>query len=155
MDSLKKRLPRLVKGKVAVVGLGNILKADDGAGCRLVANLNGKAKAALFDAGTTPENQLKPIIRSEPDTVLVVDALHTGDKPGTIKLFKTKQFVTTALTTHGLNLEFFTGYLKKHGIANIVLLGIQPYTVEFSEKLSVPVRKALDDLEEIICSLGV
>jgi hydrogenase 3 maturation protease len=152
MNSLKDKLSKHLPGNLAIVGLGNILKADDGVGCRLVHNLQGKIKAALFDAGTTPENQLGPIMRSKPDTVLVVDALHTADEPGNIKLFKAKKFVTTALTTHGLNLEFFVNYLKEHGISNVVFLGIQPVTVEFSDELSAPVQKALEKLEDILQS---
>ncbi len=155
MKSLQNKLQNLLAGKIAVVGMGNILKADDGAGPRLVQELQGTVTAALFDAGTSPENQLGPIIRAKPQTVLLVDALHFDQPPGSIQLFSAKDFVTSALTTHNLNLEFFINYLKEHGITNIMLLGIQPASVEFSDELSPPVRKALDKLLEVLYSIGL
>ena len=155
MKTLQKKLQSLLAGKLAIVGMGNIVKGDDGAGPRLVQELQGTVTAALFDAGTSPENQLGPIIRAKPQTVLLVDALHFDQPPGSISIFSAEDFITCAFTTHTMNLEFFVTYLRENGIGNIVFLGIQPGPVDFSEGVSPPVRKALGELEKIFHWIGL
>jgi hydrogenase 3 maturation protease len=155
MKSLKAELQSRLAGRAALVGVGNTMKGDDGAGPRLVQRLKGAVHAVLFDAGTTPENQLGPIVRAAPRTVLIIDALHFGGLPGSIRIFNPKDLGSVAFTTHSMNLEFFVRYLKKHGIADVVFLGIQPAAVNFSETVSLPVQKALDDLERILRSLDL
>ena len=83
-----------------VIGVGNALRGDDGIGPELVRRLTGAVHFALFDAGTTPENQLGPVIRAAPRTVLIVDALHFGGRPGTIRLFNPDEEHERTVVTH-------------------------------------------------------
>ncbi|MBN2352931.1 MAG: hydrogenase 3 maturation endopeptidase HyCI [Spirochaetales bacterium] len=154
-SSLRNKLRPLLTGRTAVVGVGNTLRGDDGIGPELVRRLTGAVHFALFDAGTTPENQLGPVIRAAPETVLIVDALHFGGRPGDIRIFKPEEPGVAAFTTHSLNLEFYTRSLKDRGVAEIVIVGIQPAAVDFSGALSPPVQQALDKLEKILRSLDV
>jgi hydrogenase 3 maturation protease len=153
MDSLKKQLQKLIKGKTVLVGMGNPLKADDGMGSMLVQTLKGKVTAELIDAGTTPENYLGPITRVEPATVIIIDTLHFNKPPGTIKLFTESDFTTLNLSTHAMNPGFFINYLKDKGITNILFLGVQPAHVSLGGEMSKEVKRALNKLEGLLFSL--
>lgn len=135
------------------MGMGNPLKADDGIGSLLVQNLKGKIAAELIDAGTTPENYLGPIARIKPATVVIIDALHFNEQPGTLKIFKEKEFATLSLSTHAMNPDFFINYLKDKGITNIVFLGVQPKNVSFGGEMSPVVAQGLETLEKVFSSL--
>jgi len=153
MDSLKNQLKALIKGKTALVGMGNILKADDGAGSLLIQNLWGKVSAELFDAGVTPENYLGPISKIKPKTVIIIDALHFNEPPGTVRLFREADFTTLSFSTHAMNPEFFINYLKDECTANIAFLGIQPGNISLGGRISPAVAQALVCLERVFYSL--
>ena len=70
--------------RVAVVGVGQRLRGDDGAGPAVAQRLAPLADAALLvvDAGHAPENCLGPIVRFRPDAILFVDAARGGLAPG-------------------------------------------------------------------------
>jgi hydrogenase maturation protease HycI len=153
MDSLKRDLKRFIKGKTAIVGMGNALRADDSAGSLLVQRLRGKVKADLFDVGVSLENYTGPIARGKPHTVILIDALHFSEKPGTVRLFRGMTLATLNVSTHALSLEFFINFLKEKDIRNIAVLGIQPGSVDFHGAISRQVKKALSDLEVLLTNL--
>jgi hydrogenase 3 maturation protease len=156
-ESLKNQLKAVIKGKTVLVGMGNVLKADDGAGPlliqRLRQRLNGRINAELFDAGVTPENYLGPIVNSVPATVIIIDAMDHGGKPGTVTLLTQAWFATTGFSTHGMNPEFFINYLKENGIHNITFMGIQPENISLGGEISPGVKQALHYVERLFCSL--
>jgi hydrogenase 3 maturation protease len=156
-ESLKKQLITLSKGKIALVGVGNVLKADDGAGPLLISRLRQvlqeRREVALFDAGVTPENQLGPIIRSGVETVIVVDAVDLGEQPGTVRLVPEKDLAAADLSTHAMNPGFFMHYLKENGVDNILFLGIQPGKVGLGEEISPQVGKTLDSLAGLLAEI--
>jgi hydrogenase 3 maturation protease len=153
MDSLKKQLQKIIKGKTVLVGLGNPLKADDGIGTLLVQNLREKVTAELIDAGTTPENYLGPIARMKPETVIIIDALHFDEKPGTVKLFSETDFLTLSYSTHAMNADFFINYLKSEGIGTIVFMGVQPKKISLGDEMSPELEKTLADLSGLLGEL--
>lgn len=69
--------------KSVVIGIGNLLRCDDGAGIHVV-NLLKKKRPGLdvFDL-TMPSIDLVDLIRGY-DKAIIVDALNTGSEPGTI-----------------------------------------------------------------------
>ena len=72
-----------------VLGFGNVLLSDDGAGVQVVARLRGElgAEAAEFiDAGTLSFSLL-PYIEAA-DAMLVIDAADIEGAPGAIALFE-------------------------------------------------------------------
>ncbi len=159
LESLKKQLKTLVKGRTALVGVGNVLKADDGTGPLLIGRLRPKLRdqedVVLFDAGVTPENHLGPIIRSHPDTVIVIDAMDFGGMPGGVRLFIETELAAESLSTHAMNPEFFIRYLKENGIQNILLLGIQPGNVDLGREISPEVEKSINSLAGLLREIFV
>ena len=85
---LSDRLAPELTGRVCVLGIGNRLRRDDGAGSLLAAALAEQEGAAVLDAGTVPENYLEKVAGSNPDTVVIVDAIDFDGAPGEIRLLE-------------------------------------------------------------------
>ncbi|MFA5976330.1 MAG: hydrogenase 3 maturation endopeptidase HyCI [Elusimicrobiota bacterium] len=136
----------VLKGKVVLLGIGNILRGDDGFGPYLMARLEGRVGAICIDAGTAPENYLGRISRENPDTVLLADAVHLDLSPGHYALLKKEDIVRSGLTTHTLSPHLFMECLQSRTTATIYLLGVQPQTTAFCEELSEPMQKAITQL---------
>ena len=69
------QLNELRGSKTVLVGVGNTLKGDDGAGPLLCRELTGKICAELINAGTVPENYIQPIIHKKPQNLIIIDAV--------------------------------------------------------------------------------
>ena len=140
----------ILKGKTVILGVGNTLRADDGAGCVLAQRLKGKTRALCIDAGSSPENFTGTIRKVDPDTILVVDAADLGKEPGAFALLEKDEIMTVGFTTHDLSPAMLMEYLKAQTKASIYLLGIQPASVEFGEGLSERVEETLEKVEGLI-----
>ena len=145
LESIKPRL----KGKVAVLGIGNTLRSDDGVGSILANRIKDKVGFAVFDAGTSPENYLERLIREKPDTVVVIDAVDFGGSPGEFKILEPNEIKTVNLFfTHNASISLTINYLQIHLKADIIILIIQPKSIVFGEKLSYEVSQSIDRLED-------
>ena len=136
--------------KIVILGIGNPLRGDDGLGPALIGRLSGKVKAVCFDAGSAPENYAGKIVKEKPDTILIVDALHFGKKPGEYELLKKDDIAKCGFTTHDISPNMFIEYLEKETGANIIFLGVQPASLKMGEGLSEPVKQALNEIEKAL-----
>ena len=75
---LFEKLNKLRGSSTVIVGIGNTLKGDDGAGPLICEQLNAKVCAEVIDAGTVPENYIQKIIKKAPQNLLVIDAIDFG-----------------------------------------------------------------------------
>ncbi len=130
-------------GRVCVVGIGNRLAGDDGAGSAVAEKLAERAPGYVIDAGIAPENHLEPIVRGEPDTILLVDAVEFGGEPGSVRLFDPRALRAGGLSTHATSLGIVTEYLAARCAARIVLLGIQPGRLRLGTALSDEVASSV------------
>ncbi len=140
----------IFKGKTVIVGIGNIMKGDDGLGPALVKRLDGKIKAVCIDTGLAPENHTGRITKENPDTVLLVDATHLDLPPGRYEILKPKDILKSGFTTHDISPAMFIEYLRSRTEANIFLLGVQPKNLSLGDEMSDSVKKALDEVEKLI-----
>ena len=133
-----------LKGKVAILGFGNRLWGDDGAGSVLAERLRAaNPKAAVFDAGMVPENYLEKVVASKPEKVMLVDATDFGGKPGDWRIFAASDLSATGLSTHAGSPRMLAAYLETRTGANVYLLGIQPGVTRAGQTLSESVEAAL------------
>jgi hydrogenase 3 maturation protease len=150
LELLKSRL----KGKVLILGVGNPLRGDDGAGPHLIEQLNGKIDADLLDCGEVPENFLGKITELRPDTILIIETVHLGASPGAVAIIEPDDFDCSATGhmryTHHASLYLAMNYLKIEIGAEVFVLGIQPKKTEFGMKISNEVKKTLSILKEIL-----
>ncbi|MDD5687755.1 MAG: hydrogenase maturation peptidase HycI [Elusimicrobia bacterium] len=138
------------RGNVLIVGIGNSLKGDDGAGCEVIKQLEGKTNYKLLDVGSAPENYTKKIKEFCPDTIIFIDAVEMKEKPGTIKIIDEKEISSGFFTTHNMPLNLFLDYIKEQTKAKIIFIGIQPKSMKFGDKISPPVKKAIEKLTNIL-----
>ena len=150
LQDLKDRLFLFLKGKVVYMGIGNILRGDDGIGPELVARLSGKGLSTV-DAGTVPENYIRPVARLEPDTVVIVDAVSLEREPGAVELLERSEIMgNTGFTTHSLSPVLVMERLEEETGARVVMLAIAPGTLEFGAPLSPEVARLLDILPDLL-----
>ena len=136
-----------LKGKVVILGIGNTLRGDDGIGSLLSKRIQGKVPYIVYDGSLCPENYLGKIIQDKPDTILMIDAVDFGGKPGEIKMLEGKDIQTVNLfTTHNASIGLAIKYLENSIKVDVIVLAIQPKALDFGEKMSPEINKTLEDL---------
>lgn len=140
----------ILKGKVAIVGIGNIMRADDALGPCLIESLKGKIRASCIDAGVAPENYIGKIVKEEPDTILIIDAVHLGRRPGEYEILKGHDIIKSGFTTHDISPAMFIEYLEKETKADIYMLGVEPQDVELGCPMSDCIKKTLLEIAGLI-----
>jgi len=138
--------------RLAVLGIGNPLRGDDGVGMEVVKMLRGKVGGSvrLFECEMMPENFLGEIERFSPTHVLMIDAALLEAKLGEARLISPEEIAGTAMFTHALPLSILTRLLQEHIGAKVTLLGVQPKRTEFGEELSLELREAAKQIAETI-----
>ncbi len=150
MTPIKDKLTTYLNGKVVYMGIGNILRGDDGIGPELVARLSDKGLYTV-DAGTVPENYIRSVARLDPDTVVIIDAVHLDREPGAVELLDRNDIEgSTGFTTHTLSPTLVMERLEEETGARVVMLAIQPGTIEFGAPLSPAVAELLSTLPGIL-----
>lgn len=140
---------RLHKAKrIAVLGIGSDLRADDGAGVfvasRLEKSLAGKktfAEIKTFLGATAPENLTGEIRSYKPNHILLIDTIEMAQKCGTILVLRPEMLADgISFSTHKLPakvlIDYFTASLK----CGVTIIGIQPKTVRFGRPMTATVK---------------
>jgi hydrogenase 3 maturation protease len=140
-----------LRGKIVILGIGNTLRSDDGAGSLLASRIKDKTSFTVFDAEESPENYLEKIIREKPDTLVIIDAVDFGAQAGEVKLLEAKEIKTANLfATHNASISLSINYLQSNLKADIIVLIIQPKNINFGDKLSWEVSDTLDKLAVLL-----
>lgn len=141
-----------IKGKVAIAGIGNIIRGDDGLGPKLIELLKARSvNAGLFDCGTAPENYILPMLKSLCDTLILVDAADMSLEPGTAMVLDTDNIANISFSTHSPSPRLFIDLLKmgKEDL-NVFVLSVQPKCTALGAPMSEEVLKALGSLTEML-----
>jgi hydrogenase 3 maturation protease len=149
------KLKNRLQGKVLIVGMGNPLRGDDGAGPELIKKLKGSSRLThrslfLLDVGEVPENYLGKMVKEKPNTIVLIDAIELATSPGTIKIIEKDDIRDEFLSTHNVSLKLIAKYLEKESFANVFLLGIQPKSTEFGKEISRSVREGLEKVVRVL-----
>jgi hydrogenase 3 maturation protease len=152
-DELSKQLNKLSGSKTVIVGMGNVLKGDDGGGPLVCQQLQGKVCAELMDVGTVPENYIQSIIKKAPQNLLIIDAVDFGALPGTVSVFKPEQLNFLVISTHALSPRLFIDMIYQSIRVNVYFIGIQPLQTKLNKPLSVEVDKAVRQLSHIFAEV--
>ncbi len=145
-----------LKGKLAIVGIGNIIRGDDGLGPKLIEILKargGLPGVSLFDCGTAPENYIFPILSTSCDTLMLVDAADIGKEPGAVEIFDLDKISRVSFSTHNPSPRLFTDLLKtgKEDM-DIFVISIQPKSTGIGAPLSEEVLSSLERIADIFCA---
>jgi hydrogenase maturation protease len=144
---------RLVTPRALVLGFGNVLLSDDGAGIRLVERLRSElgADAAEFVDGGTLSFSLLPYVEAT-HAMLVIDAANLDGEPGAIGLFEGAAMdeflkISRRRTVHEVGLIDLLDMARLLGCLpdQRALLCIQPGRIDWCETLSGPVAKGMPE----------
>lgn len=147
---MKMNFKDMFKGKVVIVGIGNALRGDDGFGPALIEKLKGSVEAICIDTGSAPENHIGRIVREKPQTILIVDAVHLGLMPGEYEILEKSDILRCGFSTHDISPNMFIEYLEKKTHASIYVLGVQPQSLSFGDRMSDAVKNRLDEISGLI-----
>jgi hydrogenase maturation protease len=141
------------RSPVLVLGMGNILLEDEGLGIRALQVLQKRYQipggVELLDGGTTGMGLLDEISRRE--HLLVLDAVQTGDPPGTLVEMRNDEvpvYFGMRVTPHQLGLSDVLATLELTGEqpSGVTVLGLVPESLEMSLELSERIGAELDAL---------
>lgn len=155
---LKDRLSRA--RSVAVLGIGSELRADDAAGLLVARQLErhkGRARKKrglkIFFGGTAPENLTGEIKRSRPSHLIIIDAVEIGERPGTILVLDSRDLGwDTTFSTHKIPARVLIDYLLKSFKCDILMIGVQPSSLEFGKPASRHVKESAKEIASAIRS---
>lgn len=134
--------------------MGNRLAGDDAAGPEILDRLKKQCQFPVLDGGQAPENLLKPLIRLRPQTVLLIDAVHFGVSPGSVRLFEPEELAEVDISTHAMSPKLVLQQIRSRTGAQVFLLGIQPEQREFGQPLSLPCRRAVESVSQRLIELS-
>lgn len=135
-----------------VLGLGNPLMGDDGAGLVALERLRAASLpegVTLADGGTWGLNLLPAVEGCR--RLLVIDAVRSGRLPGTVVILEREEiprFLATKLSPHQIDLREVLALAEWRGTLpeETVVVGIEPAAVELRTGLSAPVAAGMDAL---------
>jgi len=128
--------------RILFVGIGNLLRKDDGAGAYISSAITKKPKRDVLTVEVSLENYIGKISNIDPDILVLIDCVEMGSAPGTCKLMPVSNIEDSTFNTHNISLrrisEFFT--------MPVYLLGIQPEKIDFGENLTYLVKQQADKI---------
>ncbi|HOC19719.1 MAG TPA: hydrogenase maturation protease [Vicinamibacterales bacterium] len=147
-------LPSPRPARIAIIGVGNQLNGDDGAGPHVVRELAARLPATpgllLLDGGLAPENFSGPLRRFRPDLVLQIDAADQGRPPGATAWIDWQEADGLSASTHTLPPSVFAKFLIAELGCRVALIGIQPAVLELNAPLSPAVDRACSELADAL-----
>lgn len=142
-----------VKGGVVILGIGNELRGDDGFGPYLIESLKGRVGARLFNCGTALENYYNPVVKENPDVIILLDIAGFNGPIGEIAVFEKDDILKVGFSTHNISPKVFIELLEKSVDADIIMIGVKPKSTAFGEDLSSEVRESAGHLRDFLIKL--
>jgi hydrogenase maturation protease len=149
---------------ILILGLGNPLQGDDGVGCRVAQELEGRTlpeDVEVMDGGTPGVGLLNLFTGRQ--RVIIVDAAEMGQAAGSVVRFQPEDVTLTgsaqrfSLHRTGVADALALASELKLALPEIVVFGVQPERVGWQDYLSPAVQAAMPQviqavLREIECS---
>lgn len=145
LSDLKELISQQEKN-ILFVGIGNLLKSDDGAGVYISRKIKNSNHITSLTVEVSIENYIGKINSLNPDILIFIDCVDMKAPSGTCRLLPIEAVHDTTFNTHNISLnrlsEFFT--------MPVYLVGIQPQKVDFGENISYIVMNVSDKIIEVI-----
>jgi hydrogenase maturation protease len=139
------------------LGIGNLIMSDDGAGIHVIRHLGEHYRfppeVTLLDGGTLGLDLLPKL--EGVDRLLIIDAIETGDPPGTLARMSGDEIpvvMETKLSPHQMGLKdlLAVAMLQGYSPPEMVLVGIQPENIDLGLELSQKVSARFDELVQMV-----
>jgi hydrogenase 3 maturation protease len=138
-EDLNKLMLQKYKKKL-FVGIGNLLKTDDGAGVYIITRIVQKDDILSLTAEVSIENYIGKINSMNPDILVLIDCVDMKEAAGTFKLLSLRQIRNMTFNTHNISLRHLADFF----MMPVFVLAIQPLTIDFGENLSYLVKNVAD-----------
>jgi hydrogenase maturation protease len=142
---------------IVILGLGNLLRRDEGLGVRAVQRLQERYlipdSVQVIDGGTFGLELLSFVEAA--DVLLVVDAMLTEGPPGTLARLAGEEvpaYCSIKTSPHEISIPDLLAVATLRGSVprNVVVLGMPPGIIELGWELSEPVAAHLDELLDAV-----
>ena len=140
-DDLNELLAQKDKRKL-FVGIGNLLKMDDGAGVYISSRIKTNYSITALTAEVSIENYIGKINSMNPDILILIDCVEMKADRGTFKLLSLNQIQDMTFNTHSISLKRLSDFFAMP----VYILGIQPEKIDFGENLSYLVKNVADQI---------
>ncbi len=160
MNRLPEQLAHILQSGVAVVGVGNVARGDDGFGVRLAERLREAplpvAGSRIVIAGLAPERIPTELRGGEFAHVLFLDAVEFGGEPGAVILLDSAAMSARwpQVSTHRLSLGLLAQIIEAGGPTKAWLLGMQPESLAAGAGLSLKVRASAGLLADLFAEVA-
>jgi hydrogenase maturation protease len=155
-ESASADLKATATGATVVLGIGNLILGDDGIGVHVARALMARGRpqgVEVLDGGTAPLDALAtvgPVRR-----LIVVDAAELGEEPGTIRVLSPDDLIPASeesVSLHDLDLVWALTVLRltQQEPDEVVVIGVQPASMDCSTELSPAVAARLEDAIEAV-----
>ena len=131
------------------VGIGNVLKSDDGIGVYIAKQIREKDKIKTLVVEVSIENYIGKINSIPHDVLILIDAVNFQQEPGYFSLVTPDEIMDYAATTHNISISKLFGFF----MSPVLILGIQPQSLSLGESISALVKKQADSILKIINSI--
>jgi hydrogenase 3 maturation protease len=137
----------LCEGKRTLfVGIGNLLKSDDGVGVYISTRINNSGLIQSLTVEASIENYIGKINTINPDILVLIDCAEIKSPPGSIRLLPIDRIKDLTFNTHSISLKRLSEFFNMP----VYILGIQPEKIEFGENISYIVKEVADRLIKVI-----
>ncbi|MBY8998758.1 MAG: hydrogenase maturation peptidase HycI [Candidatus Thorarchaeota archaeon] len=146
-NSFEDELRTFITGanKIAILGIGNDLRSDDGLGLYIIEKLSiDDPRVMIENVGSVPEGFARPLAEFGAERVIMVDAADMGKSPGHTELITKDRIGGVNISTHSMPLSFLMMYLEQETGGQTILIGIQPKSIQFGEGLTPEVQEVVD-----------
>lgn len=150
--SENRKLEEILSLNPVIIGIGNTLRSDDGAGVELVQRLIAGGYRNALIVFSNPENYLRKIARMPGDARLWIDIINWNAIPGDFKIFDSNEIGQFAISTHNFSADVLVEFLTTMKNIPDYFLGIQPQNTALGEGFSKPVAAAIDRIYTLINS---
>ncbi len=129
--------------------VGNRDGGDDAIGPYIADYFRDKPSPGIevIDAGVAPENYTSLVKKRKPKTLIIIDAVEMGLRPGELRIVPKEKIGTMHVSTHGIPLSVLMAYLESYA-ERIILIGVEPKIV--SGRITKIIKKSGDQVVKLI-----
>lgn len=142
-----------------MVGLGAELNGDDAVGVivarKLQPLMREQTDVLVLEGGSVPESTISPLRKFSAEMVILVDAADFHGEPGSVRWIDQGQISGSSFSTHSLPLSILCQFMEHEIGCEVLILGVQPESVEFGQPLSAICKKSANQIangfKEMLC----
>lgn len=142
--------------KIVILGLGNILLKDEGAGVHIAEEIGKRSlpeNVEVIDGGTASMDILMTL--KDVKKLIIVDALRGGEKPGTVYRLHPEDLSAVSdcnMSLHQITVLEGLIIAKKIGNApqETVIIGIEPEEIDWGIGITSEIKRKIPDIIDIV-----